>query len=175
MKAEILKIQKENAKDGGSFWYLFMKEVGGQNRSFRACVYEKFRNYKKWKHIIDSNKIGITLSNLDVLRDNIIDADSDYKIDIAGDNNGDVATSTPRRDPAPDAILSPFLCDFCGLKMDNQIIQEIAVSVGGRIVRLKAHSICVAEIFEALRSGREWDVKEMNEKLLKKAKSKAGL
>lgn len=80
MKARVLKIEKHDSKlpDKGSFYYIFFKGIE-DCKSYRSCIYEKFRNFQNWKAIIQNNNIGLLLDNL-VAQGNLINADSIPKI-----------------------------------------------------------------------------------------------
>lgn len=76
MTATIIKLEKKRSKYGGFFWYVFFKSLMG--KSYYTCVYEKMRNYSRWKRVLD---IGITLTGLKLSnkKPNLIDADSRFK------------------------------------------------------------------------------------------------
>lgn len=75
MTAEIIKIQKKKSRYGGYFYYAFFKSLAG--KSYYTCVYERMRNYSRWKKVLD---VGITLTGLKLSKKkpNLIDADSRF-------------------------------------------------------------------------------------------------
>ncbi len=77
MIATIIKIQKKRSRYGGYFFYAFMK--GEDGKSYYTCLYQKMRNFSRWKKVLD---IGTTLSNLRLVKGNpkLVDADSRFKI-----------------------------------------------------------------------------------------------
>ena len=76
MTAEIIKLQKKKSRYGGFFYYVFFKSLTG--KSYYTCVYEKMRNYSRWKKILD---VGVTLTGLKLSskKPNLIDADSRFE------------------------------------------------------------------------------------------------
>ena len=171
MTAEILKIQKEKAKDGGWFWYVFFKDIETK-KSFRACVYERYRNFYKWQDIIEKNSVGLVLTNLDILRDKVVDADSTFKIVPSAPTCPDMLPAAVPADQSPKPKPAPIFCDFCGVKFGNEIVNQLSVALEGEIIKLNSHTFCIEEVFETLRAGKDFQIKEMNEKLLQKAKAK---
>ena len=75
MTAEIIKIQKKKSRYGGYFYYVFFKSLTG--KSYYSCVYERMRNFARWKKILD---VGVVLSGLRLsnTKPNLIDADSRF-------------------------------------------------------------------------------------------------
>ena len=75
MIATIIKIQKKKSRYGGYFYYAFFKGLDG--KSYYSCLYERLRNWTRWKKILN---VGITLSNLKLVKGKakIIDADSKF-------------------------------------------------------------------------------------------------
>lgn len=82
MIAEILKITLRPCRNGDKkFYYIFFKSEEGE--SFKTCTSPDFRNYRKWKDIIENNRYGIKLGNLRLIRircEWFVDADSDFRI-----------------------------------------------------------------------------------------------
>lgn len=76
MTCEIIKLQKKKSRYGGHFYYVFFKSLMG--KSYYTCVYEKMRNFARWKKVLD---IGVTLTGLKLSnkKPNLIDADSRFK------------------------------------------------------------------------------------------------
>ena len=76
MTAEIIKLQKKKSRYGGFFYYVFFKSLMG--KSYYTCVYERMRNYSRWKKVLD---VGVTLTGLKLSKKkpNLIDADSSFK------------------------------------------------------------------------------------------------
>ena len=76
-KAIIMGINERPSKFGGIFYYIYFKDAEN-GKSDRTCVYPNFRNFKHWKHIISkwSEHTTITLDNLIVRSNNMVDADS---------------------------------------------------------------------------------------------------
>ncbi len=77
MTASIIKIQKKRSRYGGFFYYVFFKSLMGE--SYYTCVYEKMRNFSRWKRILD---VGVVLSGLKLYSKgkNLIDADSRFQV-----------------------------------------------------------------------------------------------
>jgi len=156
MIATILKIEKQKAKDGGFFWYIFFKSLEG--KSFRACVYEKYRNYSKWIDIIKNNRVGVVLSDLEIKSGKIIDADSNFIMQCqmsistapiaapivheyyrpagappAGSTKPDIAKAITPPDHAVKAIVAPIYCDLCGKIIQKEISCNLKVNIGAVI------------------------------------------
>lgn len=70
MIAEITKIDKRKSKLGGYFVYVFFK--GKDGKSYKTCLYPQYRNFTRWKGL----KTGDVLKNINIKKDNLIDADS---------------------------------------------------------------------------------------------------
>lgn len=79
--ATITGLQKHPSKFGGDFYYIYFKDVE-TGKSYRTCVYPNYRNYKNWANIINnySEDKPVTLENLIVRNDTMVDADSIPKI-----------------------------------------------------------------------------------------------
>jgi hypothetical protein len=78
MIATIIKIEKKRSRYGGYFFYCFFKGTDG--KAYYTCLYERMRNFKRWSKVMD---VGVTLSNLRLVKgkkDNLIDADSRFKL-----------------------------------------------------------------------------------------------
>lgn len=77
MIATITKLEKKPSRYGGFFYYCFMK--GDNGKSYYTCLYPKMRNFHRWKKVM---KVGITLSNLKLVKNkkNLINADSKFEI-----------------------------------------------------------------------------------------------
>ena len=77
MIAKIVKVTKKKSQYGGSFYYVNFRDL--QNRTYCSYIYERMRNFDRWKKILD---VGITLSGLKTVkgRGKIIDADSKFQI-----------------------------------------------------------------------------------------------
>ena len=77
MTCEIIKIQKKKSRYGGYFYYAFFKSLTG--KSYYTCIYERMRNYSRWKKVLD---VGITLTGLKLSTKgkNLIDADSRFNV-----------------------------------------------------------------------------------------------
>ena len=127
MTAEILKIEKQAASDGGFFWYIFFKDKKG-GRSYRACVYERFRNFAKWKKIIAENITGLILSGLDVLDGDVVDADSDFTIEFRPQKGP--AAIDPVTSNASKRNVATVLCGICGKKIDLGVLCQMTINVG---------------------------------------------
>ena len=86
MKAKVLKIDRKNSNQGGDFYYVFLK--GEDGRSFKTCLYPRFGNFARWKPIIDkwaALKYSVSelwINNLNVKSGNLIDADSQIKMEF---------------------------------------------------------------------------------------------
>jgi len=79
MKATLTKINKKKSQYGGEFYYAYFKTDEG--KSFYTCLYPKMRNFQRWKKILKNrNYQGISLSGLKIKKDNLIDADSNFKV-----------------------------------------------------------------------------------------------
>ena len=80
MIATIIKIQKKKSQYGGYFYYVFFKGADS-NTSYYTCVYERMKNFRRWKDVLD---VGTVLSNLHLVKKGnnkkLIDADSRFKI-----------------------------------------------------------------------------------------------
>lgn len=89
VKAQIVGIQQRPSKFGGIFYYVFFKDIDN-SRSYRTCVYPNYRNFRNWKHIIESwsEHTTITLDNLIVRNGIMVDADSVPTI-VEIDNGGE--------------------------------------------------------------------------------------
>lgn len=77
MIATIIKIETKPSRYGGKMKVVFFK--GNDGNSYYTYVYERMRNYKRWKKVL---KEGVVLKNLNKLKSNknIIDADSRFKL-----------------------------------------------------------------------------------------------
>ena len=77
MTAEIIKISRKRSRYGGFFWLVCFKSLTG--KSFITYIYEKMRNFSRWKKILN---VGVTLSNLKLVRgkDKLVDADSRFVV-----------------------------------------------------------------------------------------------
>ncbi len=86
MKAKVIKLQEKKSKFGGSFYYLFMKDDKGQ--SYKTCLYPQYRNFNRWRIIVNNAKQGIDTwmdgLNIKNQKSKMIDADSPVKI-VAGE------------------------------------------------------------------------------------------
>lgn len=130
MTAEILKIEKQEAKDGGFFWYIFFRDKKNQ-KSYRACVYERFRNFAKWKNEIEENRVGDILSGLNTLQGNIVDADSGFIVEFRPPKAPDVPTVDPVTNNASKRIVATVLCDICNKKIEKEKICQMTINIGG--------------------------------------------
>ena len=73
MRAQLINISKQPSKYGGDFYYLFFKADG---KSYRSCVSPSYRNWSKWREVVDSfDGSPILLDGLK-LKGNLVDADS---------------------------------------------------------------------------------------------------
>jgi len=73
MKARITSISHAKSRYGGECLLLTFK--GDDARSYRTWLYPAFRNFQQWKPFIKKG-VGVLLSNLNVKKGNLIDADS---------------------------------------------------------------------------------------------------
>ena len=76
MTLKILKIERQPSKYGGYFYYIYFKSVE-EEKSYKTCVAESYRNFKNWRSIIetfDSSKKTI-IDNVRITG-NLVDADS---------------------------------------------------------------------------------------------------
>jgi hypothetical protein len=86
MKAKVLKIEQKKSYQGGDFYYVFLK--GEDGRSFKTCLYPRFRNFTQWKPILEkweALKYSVSelwLNNLNVKSGNLIDADSQIRMEL---------------------------------------------------------------------------------------------
>ena len=73
----IMSLKKKPSRYGGSFWYVFFKSQKGE--SYYSCIYEKCRNYARWKKVL---REGVTLKDLRLVKGKkrLIDADSRFKL-----------------------------------------------------------------------------------------------
>ena len=85
MQALLMRIDTKPSKFGGIFYYLFWK--GEDQKSYRTAVYPQYRNYNRWRDIIDNRKIKRWYKNL-AKRGKIIDADSQPEEVKDGPGNG---------------------------------------------------------------------------------------
>ena len=70
----IYKNQKKvKSRFGGDCYYLFFNDG---ERSYRTCVDTTYRNYGKWKKVIENIKAGDIVKGLVVKSKGMIDADS---------------------------------------------------------------------------------------------------
>lgn len=188
MTAEILKIEKQEAKDGGFFWYVFFKDKKA-GKSYRACVYERFRNFAKWKAIIENNLVGLILSGLSTLQGNIVDADSDFKIEFRPQKGPDVPAIDPVQNNASKRVVTTFKCGICGKKIDLGVLCQMTINVGGgrdesvscgedegvrlpkEFVTIRIHLKCRDEIYERIRIAKAKEKKEIDAELVGIAKA----
>ena len=77
MIATLMKLEKRPSRYGGHFFYAFFKTSDGQ--SVYTCLYERMRNYKRWKKVL---KVGTVFSKLRLVKGkkNLVDADSKFQI-----------------------------------------------------------------------------------------------
>ena len=77
MIATLMKLEKRPSRYGGHFFYAFFKTSDGQ--SVYTCLYERMRNYKRWKKVL---KVGTVFSKLRLVKGkkNLVDADSKFSI-----------------------------------------------------------------------------------------------
>lgn len=71
MRATIISIQRKLSQYGG--YYFLVSFKGEDGKSYISYIYPRLRNYNRWKPLL---KEGITLTNLNIVKKNIIDADS---------------------------------------------------------------------------------------------------
>lgn len=74
MKAKIIKIKPFTSKWGGLCYLVCFK--GNDGKAYRSYIYTKLRNYKNWKNLL---KEGTKLEGLNVIKNNLVDADSPVK------------------------------------------------------------------------------------------------
>lgn len=72
MRARLIKIQASSSQKTGGVAYLLCFK-GEDGKSYQSWVDSGYRNYQNWKHVM---KDGAVLSNLNIKKANIIDADS---------------------------------------------------------------------------------------------------
>jgi len=77
MKAMVMGRKVNTSKYGGKFYYVFFKDNEG--KSYRTCIHDKCRNFNKWKSVVESNSNPI-LDNLNVIKETLVDADSNFTI-----------------------------------------------------------------------------------------------
>jgi hypothetical protein len=81
MKLTVLKIAQKTSKQGGRFWYVFLKSDVGT--SFKTCIYPAYGNYKRcgWDKVIASG-IGtvIEYSYLPLNARGLLDADKVFRL-----------------------------------------------------------------------------------------------
>lgn len=194
MIATILKIEKQKAKEGGNFWYIFFKSLEG--KSFRACIYERYRNYANWIEIIKNNRIGLVLSDLEIKSGKIIDADSNFKEQNkmttstapaaapivheyyrpAGSTKPDIAKAITPPDHAPKAIVAPIYCDLCGKIIQKEISCNLKVNIGtpaDEYINLEIHLTCRNELFDKIGGANDFNRRKIDNELIEKAKLKA--
>jgi hypothetical protein len=58
---------------GGTMYYLFFNDG---ERSYKTCIGDNFRNYRKWKKFIQNAQKGDVVLGLVVKTEGLIDADS---------------------------------------------------------------------------------------------------
>ena len=77
MTAQIIKISKQRSKYGGDVYLICFKSLTG--KSYISYVSPKFRNFARWKKVLD---VGVTLTGLKLSskKPNLIDADSRFQI-----------------------------------------------------------------------------------------------
>jgi len=186
MNATILKIDKRKARDGGNFWYIFFKSFEG--RSYRTCVYEKYRNFSNWYDIIKGNKIGLMLTGL-IAGDKIVDADSDFKILKAAPQIPDASKVAAIPDNAPKVNVITNFCDLCGNQIaKGEITCNMKVNIGAEIeencsgeidksadeyINLIIHIACRDEIFNKIGAANSFERKKIDDNLILIAKTKA--
>jgi hypothetical protein len=73
MKAELTGKSERESLYGGVFHYLYFQ--GEDNKSYKTCIYEEMRNFKKWRDVLDYPR-GTILSNLMIKEAGLINADS---------------------------------------------------------------------------------------------------
>jgi len=74
MVATIISIQRKLSNYGGYYFLVCFK--GEDGKSYITYIYPRLRNYKRWKPLL---KEGITLSGLNIIKKNLIDADSEIE------------------------------------------------------------------------------------------------
>jgi len=77
MIATLMKLEKRPSRYGGVFYYAFFKTSDG--KSVYTCLYERMRNYKRWKKVL---KVGTVFSKLKLVKGkkNLVDADSRFVV-----------------------------------------------------------------------------------------------
>jgi len=94
MRCKVLRITEQPSKQGGIFYYVFLKSE--DEKSFKTCLYPNYRNFTTWQPIIALNKTReVWIDNVDTVEKNgetIVDADS--KIVIEAEK---LAELTPER------------------------------------------------------------------------------
>lgn len=63
-------------KTGGTMYYLFFNDG---NKSFKTCIDSGYRNYPKWKKLIENISRGDIVLGLRITSNGLIDADSTPK------------------------------------------------------------------------------------------------
>ena len=104
-KGKVLKIEEHASKQGGNFFYVFVKLEDG--RSARTCLYPFYRNWKQWEYILqpsfdkDTLLEGFEFSKRDT---NLLDADFGPRpVKIA--ETPLAPTIAPQPTPAPQVAL----------------------------------------------------------------------
>jgi len=77
MTAEIIKITKQRSRYGGELYLVCFKSLTG--KSYISYLSPKFRNFSRWKKILD---VGVVLSGLKLSSKgkSLIDADSRFSV-----------------------------------------------------------------------------------------------
>jgi len=77
MTCEIIKISKQRSKFGGDVYLVCFKSLTG--KSYISYIAPKFRNFARWKKVLD---VGVILSGLKLSKKkpNLIDADSRFVV-----------------------------------------------------------------------------------------------
>lgn len=76
MRALITKVEEKPSKFGGVFYYCFLKSDKG--KSYKTCLYPNFRNFGRWKSVIEkARQEEVWLTGL-IERNGLVDADSPF-------------------------------------------------------------------------------------------------
>lgn len=80
IRAEVLKVEQYpiSKETGKPYYYVFLKSG---DYSFKCLIDSGFRNYSRWKPLLDSNPQGKILNNLTAKDERTIDADSLFSIE----------------------------------------------------------------------------------------------
>lgn len=74
MRGKILKIEEHQSKQGGNFFYVFVKLATGE--SARTCLYPVYRNFPAWSFILQpSFDLNTELDGFRLKEKGLIDAD----------------------------------------------------------------------------------------------------